>query len=233
MKSYCIFSDVHGNIDVLNKLIETDDFKKANKRIFLGDAVGCCPFFNETLKALYDNKCIVLLGNHDVRAVFNRFDKTKVGNRDEEPHFSYIRSHMLPEYKEKLKEAPHEYVMKINKKTFYFTHYIWRTKYYIADRVKPIIRKNVNEKFAGIDADYIFYGHEHKQSFFQCGDKTLVGVGSLGMKCPGHYVMLRIDDDGKVKIVCKQIKYDLRKLRREIRQSELPQAKEITDEFNF
>ena len=34
-----VFSDVHGNLNALNALIETKDFKTADKIIFLGDVV--------------------------------------------------------------------------------------------------------------------------------------------------------------------------------------------------
>jgi len=233
MKKFCIFSDVHGNSDVLKILAETDDFKNADERIFLGDAVGCCPNFNEVLKILFENNCIVLLGNHDVRAIFNRYDKKKFGNADQEPHFKYIREHMLPEYLEKFKNSPKEYILKVNGKILFFTHYICRTKYFIAERVKPMTLGTVSKKFESIKADYIFYGHEHKESYFCNGTTTYVGVGSLGMKFPGNYVMLEVEDDGEIVITCKKLKYDLTKLRREIRLCELPLAKQITDEFYF
>ena len=61
----CVFTDIHANLDALNKLISTNDFKNSDVKICLGDAVVMGPFPNECCKALLDNNCIWLMGNHD------------------------------------------------------------------------------------------------------------------------------------------------------------------------
>ena len=232
MKKYCIFSDVHGNIDVLRSLVNTQDFITADKRIFLGDAVGCCPYFTEVVDLLYSTNCIVLLGNHDMRAIFDIYNRNRTNNI-EEPHFSYIRNNLPNHLFQKLQSAPLEYNEVINGKKFCFTHYVWREDRTITERIKPMTASNLYKKFESIDADYVFYGHEHKESFFVHRGKTLVGVGSLGMKCPGNYVMLYINDDGTFNIVRHRLPFDLNDLRNKCYQSDMPQCKEIIEGFNF
>ena len=232
MKKYCIFSDVHGNISILRRLAQTQDFITADRRIFLGDAVGCCPFFNEVVDLLFSTDCIVLLGNHDVRAIFDIYNQN-ADNHNLKPHFGYIRETLRPDLLQKLQSAPLHYAEEINGKKFYFTHYIWRDDKTITPRIKPITAQNIFDKFSSIDADYVFYGHEHKESFFVHKGKTLVGVGSLGMKCPGNYIMLYINDDGTFNITRHRLPFDLQKLRAECYASDMPQCKEIISTFNF
>jgi len=232
MKKYCIFSDVHANIDVLRDLTKTQDFITADRRIFLGDAIGCCPFFNETLDLLFESDCVVLLGNHDMRVAFDIYNHS-LSNDTEKPHFDYMRHHIRPDLMTKLRACPLEYIEEHNGKIFCFTHYVWREDRCITPRVKPITAKNLFDKFQSIDADYIFYGHEHKESYFVHNGKTMVGVGSLGMKCPGNYIMLYINDDGTCNIVRHRLPFDLDKLRADSLTTKLPLSKEIIAGFNF
>ena len=61
-----IYSDVHGNKDALEKLINHSEYKSADMRIFLGDIVSFCPYPNECINLLKNTNDIVLKGNHDV-----------------------------------------------------------------------------------------------------------------------------------------------------------------------
>jgi len=61
----------------------------------------------------------------------------------------------------------------------------------------------------------------------------MVGVGSLGMKCPGNYIMLYINDDGTCNIVRHRLPFDLDKLRADSLTTKLPLSKEIIAGFNF
>jgi predicted phosphodiesterase len=60
-----VFTDVHGVLNSLIALKQTDDFQNADKKIFLGDIMfgGSRP--NECLKFLKDNNIECVLGNND------------------------------------------------------------------------------------------------------------------------------------------------------------------------
>lgn len=66
---YAIFSDVHGNLESLQRalaLLEPDD-----KLLCLGDTVGYGPNPNECLRLIRERAHAVVLGNHDLAAIDN------------------------------------------------------------------------------------------------------------------------------------------------------------------
>ncbi len=66
---YLIFSDVHSNLESLNKFIEISTEIPHDKKVCLGDMVGYNANPNECLDWIRQNVDIVLAGNHDYGAV--------------------------------------------------------------------------------------------------------------------------------------------------------------------
>ena len=66
----CVYSDVHSNLYALESLMQTDDYKSADLRIFLGDIVAVCPFPNECIENVLKSGDIWLMGNHDCYYAF-------------------------------------------------------------------------------------------------------------------------------------------------------------------
>lgn len=60
-----VYSDVHGNKYALEELQETQDYKNADLRVFLDDAVAMFPYPNECLEKIWQSGDVFLLGNHD------------------------------------------------------------------------------------------------------------------------------------------------------------------------
>ena len=60
-----LYSDVHGNKDVLERLYASPDYKTSDLRVFLGDAVMLGPYPNECLEMLFSSGDVFLMGNHD------------------------------------------------------------------------------------------------------------------------------------------------------------------------
>ncbi len=70
MPRYAIFSDVHGNIDALDAVLEDIEKKDAvDKMICLGDLVGYGARPVECVRRIRQAKCEVVVGNHDYAAV--------------------------------------------------------------------------------------------------------------------------------------------------------------------
>ena len=65
-----VYSDVHGNKYALEELQKTQDYKNADLRVFLGDAVAMCPYPNECLEKIWQSGDVFLLGNHDSYCVY-------------------------------------------------------------------------------------------------------------------------------------------------------------------
>ena len=82
---YAIISDIHANLEALEKVAESIEEKKIDHIICLGDLVGYGPNPKECIEYIHNLANIVLAGNHDYAAVgltdtnyFNYYAKTAV-----------------------------------------------------------------------------------------------------------------------------------------------------------
>ncbi len=82
---YAVISDVHGNLEALEAVLDDVRRIKTEGIIFLGDAVGYGPNPNECVTLLKESCTIMLAGNHDRAAVgltdaehFNEYAKAAI-----------------------------------------------------------------------------------------------------------------------------------------------------------
>ena len=229
----CVFSDVHGNYDSLRLLVDSADFKNADMRICLGDAVVMGPYPNECIKTILDNNCVWIMGNHD-SYIANGLPQEELNNfkPDKINHQNYMRNIIKNEYKELMKNLPKEYRLEVNGKKMHFTHYIWETWDNVIDNPDCPNIENISDIFSDIDANYIFYGHEHSFSHFKDSRKEYICVGSLGMKHPGHYSIVDVDEYGNINIVHKVIKFDLDKYKKDVLEANYPRSEKYAKFFD-
>ena len=221
-----VYSDVHGNLYALNKLQNSKNYKEADLRVFLGDAVMMCPYPNECLENIWESGDIFLLGNHDSYCAYGLPEEEFVYFKaDKREHQTYMRNKTKQEYIDKLKTMPKDYSIEVQGKKFYFTHYAWETEKLVMD--DPDDPNAPTEKtaamFEDINADYVIFGHNHKPAEFDYKNKKFVCVGSLGMKYPGHYIIINIDN-GVVNIERNKIYFDVEKLKQEMIKENYPRA---------
>lgn len=228
----CVFADIHANFDALNKLFYTDDFKSSDVKICLGDVVINGPHPNECCKAVLDNNCIWLMGNRD-SYIANGLpeEEYKHFKQDKIDHQNYMCSVVKDKYKQIMKNLPKKHLITIGGKKLYFTHYIWETWDNVVDTPEIPTAENIADIFKDVDADYIFYGHEHHASHFKGHNKEFVCVGSLGMIYPGHYTIVDIDEND-IHISHKTINFDLDEFKQDILSANYPQAEEYVKSFN-
>ena len=62
---YGIYSDIHSNLEALEKVLETMETMGVDRRICLGDAVGYGANPNECVNLIKNVSSVTLLGNHD------------------------------------------------------------------------------------------------------------------------------------------------------------------------
>ena len=229
-----IFSDVHGNKYALEALKNTKDYKTADKKIFLGDSVSFCAYPNECIKILKDSNIEVLMGNHDVYCAFG-IPKTELGKFNEGflKHLDYIRNKVSEENKNYLKNLDYTIKFELSEKKFYFSHYLWKNKETVfanpdGKSKSTILTANL---FESVDADYIFYGHNHTPSIVKKDKKTFICIGSLGVRSPGNYVILDIDNE-RIKFEHKKLEYDSKKLINEMLIMNYPGVNQIINFFN-
>ena len=66
---YGIYSDIHGNLEALQRVMESMKRLGVEKKVCLGDIVGYGPYPNECVELVAENSDIVILGNHDSVAI--------------------------------------------------------------------------------------------------------------------------------------------------------------------
>ena len=66
---YGIYSDIHGNLEALQRVFESMNRMGVEKKVCLGDIVGYGPYPNECVELVAENSAIVVLGNHDSVAI--------------------------------------------------------------------------------------------------------------------------------------------------------------------
>ena len=221
-----VYSDVHGNKYALEELHKTQNYKNADLRVFLGDAVAICPYPNECLEKIWQSGDVFLLGNHDSYCAYGLPEEEYIYFKaDKKEHQSYMRNKTLSEFREKLKSMPKMYALNYDGIKFCFIHYAWETERLVMDDPDDPNAPTVKTAnlFKNIDADYIIFGHNHKPAQFDCDNKKYICVGSLGMKYLGNYVIININD-GKVKIESKKISFDVEKLKKDMLKENYPRA---------
>ncbi len=227
-KRICVYSDVHGNIEALNMLMNTDDYKNSDFHIFLGDAVSMCPYPKECVEKIFNSNDVWLMGNHDYYMAFGLpIDEYPYFKDEKKAHLNYMKNKVDNHLRKRMKLLPKDYQFVIEGKTFYFIHYIWESEKLIADELKENTEENLKTLFKGINADYIIFGHEHKPFIVEGKKTTYLCVGSLGVKYPGNYVVLEIDGQN-VNIIRKNIYFDVEKLKETMIKLDYPRAKNYT-----
>lgn len=229
-----VYTDVHANIYALKELQNSNDYKEADIRVFLGDAVMMCPYPNECLESIWGSGDVFLLGNHDSYCAYGLPEEEyPFFNADKRAHQTYMRNKVKKEYIEALKTMPKEYLIGVQGKKFYFTHYAWETDKLVMNDPDDlnIPTEKTGALFNGINADYIIFGHNHIPAQFDYQEKHFICVGSLGMKYPGNYIVINIEG-GIVSIKREKIYFDVNKLKQEMLEENYPRAIGYSKWFN-
>ncbi len=208
-----VFSDIHGNLNCLKTLIDTDDWKNASLRIFLGDACVCFNRPNECIDLLQKLDCKKILGNNDQYACDHipkiNYDALPAGKLEQ---LDYMCKAITEENKQKARSWQKDISMELFGKKFYFTHYVWEKRNGDENVLTTPKEKSfcVRAKmFENIDADYYFFGHEHKENHFTDGKKHFYCLGSLGLVNPGYYLIINVDESG-VKVTEKYLVHNIK-----------------------
>jgi putative phosphoesterase len=218
---YLIFSDVHGNLEALNVVLEQIDVCKPDKVICLGDVVGYGPNPNECIQQVHQVAHITIMGNHDHAVLgltdisyFNQYAKLAV---------LWTRQVLTEENYKILQKYP----FRVSEGDILFVH------------STPLHPERWDYIFNPLEGQYYlqhleeqvcFIGHSHQPLFFEKdqddqiifdrkfaftlpireGCKYIINVGSVGQPRDGNpdvsYVIY--DTDAKT-VEVKRLPYDI------------------------
>lgn len=207
-----VFADVHGCYNSLCALEKTDDFKNADKIVFLGDVLFGYSRPNECIDFLRKNNCYCIIGNNDSYVCKGATTGQLREMEDQKKQqMQWMQKNISEENKQIVRSWSKHLKLDIDDKKFYFSHFDW-INVDNEERMSKISTKfdleGRNKMFNQIDAQYYVFGHEHYYNFFANDKKQYYSVGSLGITNPGSYLIIDCDKDN-VSIQQKFVDFDI------------------------
>ena len=222
-----IISDIHGNLEALNRVLEYMKENDITDIYCLGDVVGYGPNPNECIELVKENCKTVLMGNHDYAAIglanieyFNEYAKIST---------YWTQDILYDENLEYLKSLPFTFT----KEKFHLVHASpknpsnWDYVLSVNDAKQQIKEFESNVCFIGhshvpvifSDSDY----YRKKNFLFAEDQKYLVNVGSTGQPRDGDpRTCFVIYDDEQNSIEYVRLDYDIQKSYNKIINAGLP-----------
>lgn len=183
MERIAIISDIHGNLEALNCVLNDIEKRKITTIYCLGDIIAKGVNSSECLELVKRKCALVLRGNCDeyFSKEQNLEGKTEISKK------RYIWNH------EKLTEEQRKYLQSLPFSTeFYMSGSLIRLFHATPEKIdgfiasidsleqkKKLFLPSKNTKSQKI-ADIIIYGHTHVQYLDKLYNKTIINVGSVG-----------------------------------------------------
>lgn len=212
-----IISDIHGNIDALEKFFDSIKIQSKDKIYALGDYVGYYYYPNECLNLLRKYKVNCIKGNHDINLIKSIKNKKllkefckKYGNSYEETvkKITIKNLNFLKNMKKNMKIIFSDYKVLLSHGA------PWKNDCYIYPNVD---RKTLN-KFLDYDYDIFFVGHTHRKYTHKHKKKIIYNPGSVGQPRDGNKGINWIEFDPKYKSISfKNRRYNTSKIKQEIK----------------
>lgn len=211
-----IVSDIHANKTPLEYLCE-----RADRVVFLGDAVdyGPCPV--ECVAWVREHAHIAVRGNHDHAVANNEDSRCSPAYREMAEATCTLHRRLLgPAEAAFLQHLPTEARFELGGASFYAVH---------AAPSDPLFKylphdmadEELAEEIAHIEADVILMGHTHRPFVRRVGGKWIVNPGSLGQPKDGDpRAAYAVWGDGEVTL-CR-CAYPVEETIRQLRSQPLP-----------
>lgn len=231
-----IISDIHGNIDALNAVLNDINKKSIDFIYCLGDMIGIGPFTNEVLDTLFSLENIEMIsGNHDelVIAVLNNEDYP-LSRINVKPHHEWIANRLKKEFIDRISNLPRQITKTFFGHNIQLIHYPMNPSSYNEhiskdpfDQIGIPSIGNFSKLHCLENTSLVCFGHDHGHHLFTCNNTTFYNSGSLGYhnKAFARYGIMEVDEKG-YNISQQYIPYDLDKYVKELSNSSIPR-KEI------
>lgn len=229
-----IFSDIHGNYQALECILNDIRKAKYDQVIYLGDAIAIGPDSKKCLELLKESNIKYILGNHELYFLRGTKIDDEMTLSDIE-HQKWVASQLDNKDKKFLESCPLEYTLEIYNKKVRFSHFIIKdiNKEYPFMEICELKNKDNWFKFSK-DCDYYFVGHEHKSLILGSEEiaSNLILVGSSGctMDDQTSYIGLEIEEK-TISLTKYYTKYNRQKFIEIINKKEYPEKEFLSKIF--
>jgi predicted phosphodiesterase len=230
---YALITDIHGNLEALDKVIQRIETEHCDKILCLGDVVGYGPFPNECLVRVKERVDGVIVGNHDAAAI--AMTDTLDFNENAEKAIIWTRRQLSSASQDYLSH----FLVSITENDAMFIHASphnpTQWNYILTD-------KDIQEAFSALNQKICFFGHTHypigyrldsnlsnftflygNEIVFEKGARYLVNVGSVGQPRDGNPLAafgIYDSDNGRYHHV--RVEYDVQKTQIAMEKFHLP-----------
>jgi predicted phosphodiesterase len=227
-----IFSDVHGNMEALDIVLNALKKEEVNLTICLGDLVGYGPDPNECVEKIMAASDIVLAGNHDYAAV--NLESTEHFNESARTAIEWTSRVLTPESQEILSKLP--LMETIDNILIVHATPEQPEQWHYISSAEDAYRNLVN-----MSVPICFVGHSHVPMAFiqqteeqillqsaaevniQPDQKTIINVGSVGQPRDGDpRAAYGIYDMKENQFHLKRLDYPIRKVQEKMQKENLP-----------
>ncbi|MET3730204.1 putative phosphodiesterase [Fictibacillus halophilus] len=242
---FAYFTDIHGNIDALQAVIDDATGMGISRFISGGDMIGIGPFTNEVLQRLFNLPSIKMVtGNHDEAVLALKYGLSHPKSHSHaRQHHQWIADQLIDTYAHALSALPRELVFEEEGFRFLITHYPYKEgkkeSSISEDPFMPIISEPdslvMKELFKhSLTHDFIGFGHHHILHDFKVDQTHIVNPGALGCNkvAEARYAIVYITDEQELRIEFKSIPYDQTNLFKTYRDLEVPDGPFLMKAFH-
>ncbi len=214
-----VFSDIHANINALERVFRDAEEHGASLFVNAGDSIGFGPCPNEVIEFICQKNIASILGNYDVEVIEG---KTK-DKGQKNLAYTFTKKELSKSSRNYLNSLPMELRLEVAGKKLLITHGSPESideHIYCDTAVERLKTLSDTAK-----ADIIVVGHSHEQFWKQTNGASFVNPGSVGR--PGDrnsqtaYAILSFDP---FKVELLRLDYDVAAAADALRKKRLPQS---------
>jgi putative phosphoesterase len=214
-----VMSDVHANLQALERVIQDAEGRGADVFLNAGDLTGFGPDPNEAIELLCEKNVLSILGNYDLEVI----DGETKEKGEKQVALKFARKELSKSCEDYLRSLPHELRFEVAGVKLLVTHGSPESIDEHIYRDTPIERLKTLSDTA--KADVIIVGHSHKQLWRQVNGTSFVNPGSVGRPGDGNpqaaYAILKFNP---LKIEMIRLDYDVEAAADALRKKSLPES---------
>ena len=194
-----VFSDIHGNYQALEAIINHISKQNVDKIIFLGDAVSLGPNHNECINLLNSiDDLIYIYGNHELYCTRGyKIDSDMKKEEHKLVHHLWVKNTIEMR---NLSNEMLSYEICVLGKKMLFSHFLLKEGDYPFYQLDLFKENKYHFLVSKLPYDYIFIGHYHDGLVDEIDNKKLYCVGSSGCVKDDNtfYHIIECNDDIKI-----------------------------------
>ena len=221
-----VFTDIHGNYQALDAIL--NEIKKYNVTdiICLGDVIGLGPDSDKCLKRIKEENIRFIVGNHELNYT-KHIDKYTDCSEGEKLHNEWIHDNMT----ETIENNVLSYEANVRGKKVLFVHYFLSNKLYPYESSSIFESDKYKYVMDRLNYDYVFYGHLHQERKDVINNKTFYCLDSSGCTKDDNTFFYLVSIRNEVSVEKINVKYNRESFIESLLSRNYPQRKEIALKF--